>query len=180
MSQSDGNGLGSLLGTRLRERRRELGRTLAEVAAAAGVSNGYLSAIEKGGSLPSLPVLARLSHALDVPLAEVLRTSASERLARGRLTRGQGNRRLAADGSRLQIVRSAGRPGAHGSAPVRLGGTDVFVFLHEGRLGVEVDGETFELAPGDALHCDLPRRVTWRVLGEDEAVSVWAAASTGR
>lgn len=173
----DPAGLGSRLGGRLRERRRELGRKLADVARAADVSTGYLSAIENGGSVPSLPVLARLSHALELSLAEMLRTSATERLSRGRLSTGLGTRRLAAAGSRMQIVRSVGRPGDAGASPVELGGTDVFVFLHTGELEVEVDGGTFELRPGDSLHCDLPQDVRWRVLGQERAVSVWTAAS---
>jgi transcriptional regulator with XRE-family HTH domain len=173
----DAAGLGSRLGARLRERRRELGRRLADVAQAADVSTGYLSAIEKGGSVPSLPVLARLSHALELSLAEMLRTSATERLARGHLSSAPGTERVAADGSRMQIVRSVRRPGDAGRAPVALGRTDVFVFVHHGEMEVEVDGSTFALAPGDALHCDLPEDVRWRILGDEPAVSVWTAAS---
>jgi len=74
--------INGLLGTRIRERRHELGRKLHQVAAAAGVSTSYLSAIENGGSVPSLLVLAQLSHALELSLAEMLRTSASERSCR--------------------------------------------------------------------------------------------------
>jgi transcriptional regulator with XRE-family HTH domain len=178
--QRDGAGLGSQLGARLKERRRELGRKLAEVAEAAEVSIGYLSAIEKGTSVPSLPVLARLSHALELSLAEMLRSSSSERLARGRLSNTLGAKRLAAAGSRLQIVRSVRRPGDAGPAPVTLGRSDVFVFVHDGGLEIEVDGATFALAAGDALHCDLPQQVDWRVLGEKRAVSLWAAGRATR
>jgi transcriptional regulator with XRE-family HTH domain len=173
----DAAGLGTRLGTRLRERRRELGRRLVDVAQATGVSTGYLSSIENGGSVPSLPVLARLAHALELSLAEMLRTSATERLARGRMSDALGSRRLAADGSRLQIVRSGGRPGEEGRAPVRLGRRDVFVFMYQGALEVDVDGSTFALGPGDALHCDLPQVLRWRVVGEERAVSIWTASS---
>ena len=169
--------LGTVLGTRLKERRQELGKRLAEVAAAADVSSGYLSAIENGTSVPSLPVLARLAHALELSLAEMLRTSGSTRLARGRLGGGAGGKRLAAEGSRLQIVRLGSRPGTKGRAPVTIDQTDVFVFLHRGGLAVDVDGTRFELEPGDALHCDLPDTVTWESNGSDQAVSIWAAAA---
>ena len=176
MESNDGAGLGTRLGGRMRERRQELGRRLVDVAAAAGVSTGYLSAIEKGSSVPSLPVLARLAHALELSVSEILRTSATERLARGRLSDALGVRRLAAPGSRVEIVRSGGEPGREGRAPVRLGGTDVFVFLHRGALEIEVDGEAFTLGAGDALHCDLPAAIRWRVVGEDRAVAIWSAA----
>ena len=148
-----------------------------DVAEAAGVSSGYLSSIEKGGSVPSLLVLARLAHALELSLAETLRTSATERLARGRLSDALGRRRLAADGSRMDIVRSGGRPGDKGRAPVRLGGTDVFVFIYRGALEIDVDGTTFALGPGDALHCDVPQRLHWRVVGDARAVAIWTAAT---
>ena len=147
------------------------------MAQAGGVSIGYLSAIEKGGSLPSLPVLARLAHALDVALAEILRTSASDRLARGHLTDALGTRRLAAEGSRLQIVRSAARPGERGRAALELGGTDVAIFVYRGELELDVDGERFVLGAGDALHCDLPEAIDWRVVGDERCVSLWAASA---
>lgn len=179
--QLDSETLAGILGKRLKERRQELGKKLAEIAQAADVSVGYLSSIEKGNSVPSLSVLARLSHTLEIALAEMLRTSASSRLARGRLSDNLGNVPLAADGSRMQILRLGAKPGSRGRAPLWLGGSDVFVYLHSGRLVVEVDGTCFELAAGDALHCDRPRSLRWEAVGVERAVSVWtAAASTAR
>jgi transcriptional regulator with XRE-family HTH domain len=170
--------LGAVLAARLRERRRELGRTLAEVASAAGVSSGYLSAIENGANVPSLPVLARLAHALELSLAEVLRTSASARVSRGSLLAEPGAERLAAESSRLQIVRTTSEPGASGTSPVELGLGDVVLYLVDGRLDVTVDGEPFDMGPGDALHCDRPETLAWRVAGEVPATGVWAAVAS--
>ncbi|MHB8470569.1 MAG: helix-turn-helix domain-containing protein [Gaiellaceae bacterium] len=173
----DSETLAGVLGMRLNERRRELGKKLAEIANVADVSVGYLSSIEKGNSVPSLSVLARLSHALEMTLAEMLRTSASSQLARGRLSAKLGSAPLAADGSQMQIVQLGARPGSRGRAPLRLGGGDVFVYLHSGRLAVDVDGAPFELAAGDALHCDRPSSLRWEALGAERAVSVWTAAT---
>lgn len=168
--------LGPRVGARIRQRRHELGSKLTDVAADADLSVGYLSSIENGGKVPSLPVLARLSHALDMSLAEMLRTSASARLARGSLSDDPGEERLNADGSQLRIVRLSSNPGARGGAPVSFGGGDVFVYVHHGRLAIEVDGTTFEVGPGDALHGDRPRSVTWNVTGDETATSIWVAA----
>lgn len=170
--------LGARVGTRIRQRRVELNRKLSEVAASAGLSVGYLSSIEKGGKVPSLPVLARLSHALEMSLAEILRTSASSRLSRGTLTNRPGEERLNAEGSQLWIVRLSGKPGSHGNAPLSLGRGDVFVYVHEGELEIDVDGSVFEVGPGDALHGDRPHSVTWSVTGDATAMSIWAAAAT--
>jgi transcriptional regulator with XRE-family HTH domain len=175
-SDADSAGLGTLLGPRLRERRSELGKTLSAVADEAGLSKSYLSAIEKGGSVPSLTVLARLAHALEISLSEILRSSGSARLARGRIADPALTADVAAEGSQLQIVRQSAAPGDAGPTPVELGHGDVFVYLHSGRLEVTLDDGVFALDPGDALHCDRPRTIGWRVLGGENAVSLWVTA----
>ena len=169
--------LGARVGTRIRQRRLELDRKLTEVAASANLSVGYLSSIEKGGKVPSLPVLARLAHALEMSLSEILRTSASSRLSRGSVTSRLGQERLNAEGSQLRIVRLSGKPGSRGKAPLSFGRGDVFVYVHEGQFEIDVDGTPFQVGPGDALHGDRPRSVTWSVTGEKTATSIWAAAA---
>lgn len=176
----EGASLGALLGPRLRERRLELGQTLTGLARAVELSPGYLSTIENGASVPSLPVLARLTHELDISLAEILRSSSSARLARGHIAKGNGNSGLALEGSQLEIVRHSSGPGETGEALVSLGHGDVFVYVHLGQLEVTVDDGAFQLAPGDALHCDRPSRVSWRVLGRRRMVALWTAARGGQ
>jgi transcriptional regulator with XRE-family HTH domain len=66
----------SLRAVRLRQR-----RTLREVSAAAKVSLGYLSEIERGHKEPSSELLAAICDALDVPLSEVF-LSVSDTLRR--------------------------------------------------------------------------------------------------
>jgi transcriptional regulator with XRE-family HTH domain len=176
----DGAGLGAMLGPRLRERRMSLGRTLAEIAAQADVSPGYISAIEKGTSIPSLPVLARIAHAIELSLAEILRSSNSALLARGRIADTAGVEDLAARGSELEIACHRVEPGESGDAPVSIGTGDVFLFLPRGRLEVTIDDGVFELAPGDALHCDHPRTVQWRARGRTASIALWVAAAKAR
>lgn len=175
--QLDGPGLGATLGPRLRDRRTALGKTLAEIAAEADVSPGYISAIEKGTSIPSLPVLARIAHALDVSLAEMLRSSNSALLARGHISDSARAEDLAARGSELQIVRHYAEPGKSGHAPVSVGSGDVFIYVHQGRLEVTLEDGVFELGPGDALHCDRPRTVKWRAPARTASITLWVAAA---
>jgi transcriptional regulator with XRE-family HTH domain len=61
-----------LLGDVLRQLRLEQGRTLREVSAAARVSLGYISEIERGQKEASSECLAAICSALDVPLSVVL------------------------------------------------------------------------------------------------------------
>ena len=170
--------LGTVLGRRLRERRSELGKTLTEIARTVDMSPGYLSTIETGASVPSLPVLARLAHALDISLAETLRTSSSTHVSRGSITDDPGTRLLVPDNSQLEIACQSADAGQTGEAPVTLGNGDVFVYLHQGSLQITVDDETFELAPGDALHGDRPRQISWRATGPEPVLALWTTAST--
>src|SRR5712672_3269075 len=70
-----------LLGDALRRLRLRQGRTLREVSAAARVSLGYLSEVERGRKEASSELLAAICSALEVSLAEVLR-EVSDDLAR--------------------------------------------------------------------------------------------------
>jgi transcriptional regulator with XRE-family HTH domain len=68
------------LGDVLREQRQAQGRTLREVSAAAAVSLGYLSEVERGEKEASSELLASICGALHLPLSEVL-GQVSERVA---------------------------------------------------------------------------------------------------
>lgn len=174
---ADGADLGNLLGRRLRDRRRELGLTLADLGAAAGISVGHASSIEKGASLPSLPVLARIAHALELTLADVLRASVSPRIAQGRIADQPATAQLSPEGARIRIVRARLLGGASAPPPVDVGGEhDVFVFVHDGSVEIEVnDDERHELGAGDSIHCHSPRTIEWRA-GSAGATAVWVAS----
>jgi transcriptional regulator with XRE-family HTH domain len=62
-----------LVGDVLRRHRLRQARTLREVSAAAQVSLGYLSEVERGRKEASSELLASICAALDVSLADVLR-----------------------------------------------------------------------------------------------------------
>jgi transcriptional regulator with XRE-family HTH domain len=62
-----------LLGDALRRLRLRQGRTLREVSAAARVSLGYLSEVERGQKEASSELLASICGALGAPLSQVLR-----------------------------------------------------------------------------------------------------------
>ncbi|HEV7934721.1 MAG TPA: helix-turn-helix domain-containing protein [Actinomadura sp.] len=65
--------LRQLLGDVLRQLRLRQGRTLREVSAAARVSLGYLSEVERGQKEASSELLSSICKALGVPLSHVLR-----------------------------------------------------------------------------------------------------------
>lgn len=159
-----------VLGQRLRDRRRELGLTLAEVAAAADISVGHSSAIEKGSTLPSLPVLARLAHALGLTLAEVLRESPTPRIAHGHVE--PRTQQLVPAGSRVRVVYVWEPAGVRAAPPFPLAGDDVFVFVHEGAVEIQVGSDRHGLAAGDSIHCHAPATIAWTPAGAG-AGTVW-------
>ena len=65
--------LRTLIGDALRETRLRQSRTLREVSAAARVSLGYLSEVERGQKEASSELLASICRALGVRLSDVLR-----------------------------------------------------------------------------------------------------------
>src|SRR5688572_2621151 len=60
------------IGAALRRRREAQARTLRDVAAAAGVSLGYLSEVERGVKEPSSELLSAICRALDARLPDLL------------------------------------------------------------------------------------------------------------
>lgn len=69
-----------LLGDVLRRHRQLQGRTLREVSAAARISLGYLSEVERGQKEASSELLSSICEALDIPLSDVL-NDVSEQVA---------------------------------------------------------------------------------------------------
>ena len=59
------------LGNQIRALRRQLDLSVADLAGAAGISNGMLSKIENGGISPSLATLQSISTALQTPLSSL-------------------------------------------------------------------------------------------------------------
>lgn len=171
--------LAARVGARLRKRRTDTGRTLSEVARAADVSVSYLSAVEHGGSVPSLPVLARITHALGVGIADVLRGEDEMRLRRSRLDETTpGVQIVSHPDLQLDVAFLVAEPDQAGASPIGMPDGDIFVFLRSGRMEVSVDGETWELRSGDALDAATPDTVSWRAL--EHSSSVWAAGIARR
>jgi|SRR5437764_6448200 len=57
-----------LIGQAVRERRLALGLSQVELAARAGMTQPALSRLEAGGTVPTIPLLERISAALDADL----------------------------------------------------------------------------------------------------------------
>lgn len=58
------------IGKRIKEIRKEKNKNISEIASLAEVSNGLISRIENGRTIPSLPVLLNIINALDIEVAD--------------------------------------------------------------------------------------------------------------
>lgn len=164
------------LGGRIRERRNALGLTLAQTAGSAEISVSHLSAVETGGNVPSLGILARIADALDLTLNELLRDIGGESAIRtDRVDEAEpGARVISHDDLQLEIAIVVGGPGQTGRSPLRGHGRETFVYVVRGALALRVDGAAYELHTGDSLDADAPAEIVWRCSGRRPTTSVWA------
>jgi transcriptional regulator with XRE-family HTH domain len=109
--------LRQLLGDALRHARLRQQRTLREVSAAARVSLGYLSEVERGQKEASSELLSSICDALDVRLADVLR-EVSESLDLAELTRAPVERSMVSVREPLVVTKGRVTDPAHAHAPV--------------------------------------------------------------
>ena len=171
----DGMALAASVGSRLRARRAALGWTLAETAAQADVSVSYLSSIEVGRSVPSLPILARVSTTLGLSLNEALRGLGRNIVDGGRLDSGApGVERTSSPSLELEIGTLVADPGSAGPSPVPVSGGELFVYVVAGALEVELDGTPHMLRQGDSIDAEAPGSAAYRVPDEERSVSVWS------
>jgi transcriptional regulator with XRE-family HTH domain len=172
------------VGARVRALRRERGLTIEQVAAATGLTKGFISQLERDRTSPSLSSIARICDALGVRLSHIFERDPAPALVR----RGERaevdtyfpthNYLLSSrDERRFQAIESVVAPGAGaGGELYSLPGDKEFVYVLEGSLELHVGEERHLLERGDAITYDLNKPHTWRnASAEDELRVLWVA-----
>lgn len=148
---------------RLRQVRQGAGHSLDELAERSGVSRATLSSIERGGTNPSLGVVAKIAAALDMSVAQLLDEDRPQRAVvvpaerRATFTDPEtGYRRQlypAFEGGALGLVRHLVPAGVDsGPLPAHAPGTEKYLVVESGKLRLHLDGEpSLEAGPGDAV-----------------------------
>ena len=154
--------LDAIVGENVRELRTRRGLTLDALAKLTSVSRATLGQIELGKTVPSVAVVWKIARAFDVHFSTLLATPG--RVATSVLRRKTAKRLISADGrftsralfpfgEQQQVefyelwLAGHGREDAEPHAP----GTRENLVVTKGRLELEVAGERFELAEGDAI-----------------------------
>jgi transcriptional regulator with XRE-family HTH domain len=151
----------AMIGSSLRAVRRRRGMTLRQVADAAGVTESFLSQVERDIASPSIATLRRIAVALGTSIGVIL----DEAGPHGRLVRA-GDRRVVTypgldardefltDGpdARLQVIQSVVEPGG-GTGPEAYSheSDEECLIVLEGCLDLWVGAEHHRLETGDAI-----------------------------
>ena len=149
------------LGPRIRALRQARGFTLRELAERAGVTESFLSQVEREVTSPSIASVQRIAHALDLAIAELF----VEEAPHGRVVRLADRRRIAYPGlgatdefltsgldGRLQVILSTIEPGGGtGDEPYSHDSDEEVVIVLSGRLELWVADEHHVLEEGDSV-----------------------------
>jgi transcriptional regulator with XRE-family HTH domain len=173
------------VGARVRSLRRERGLTIEQLAAATGLTKGFISQLERDRTAPSLSSIARICDALGVRLSTIFEGEPEPALVRR-------TERVAMDGDfpsenyllssrdeqRFQAIESYVAPGGGAGDELNsLPGEMEFVYVLEGALVLQVGDETHRLDEGDAITYPLSKPHTWRNASDAKPARVlWIAA----
>jgi transcriptional regulator with XRE-family HTH domain len=149
------------LGSRIRSLREDKGLSLRVVAESAGVSESFLSQVERGVANPSVASLRRIAEALGGSVASFFEGPS----VAGRLVRARDRRRLVhprrqwedvlltpRESRRLQVILSTIEPeGGSGEEPYAHDSDEECVIVLKGQLRFWVGEEAYELGEGDSL-----------------------------
>ena len=168
------------VGARVRSLRRERGLTIEQLAAATGLTKGFISQLERDRTAPSLSSIARICDALGVRLSHIFEAEAPPALVRR-------DERVPADPAlttqsyllssreepRFQVIESEVAPGAGAGDELHsLPGEVEFVYVLDGTLELRIGEDTHVLETGDALTYPLSKPHTWRNASGTEPLRV--------
>jgi transcriptional regulator with XRE-family HTH domain len=162
------------IAARVRELRAERGLTLEGLAGAAGVSRAMLSRIERGESSPTAQLLGKVCGGLGVTLSSLFAGTDTPASPLSRRDEQQTWR----DPATRYLRRSVSPPGTGSPVDIaeiefpagasvafhnpRLPGADQHLWVLEGTLEIELDGDTVRLGTGDCLMMRFGRPVVFR------------------
>jgi transcriptional regulator with XRE-family HTH domain len=174
------------VGPRIREIRRGNNVTLRALAEAAGVSESFVSQVERGVANPSMASLSRMAEALGTnmaslfvgaePTSSVVRAGDRKRMAHP--AGAQDDYLLTpANAKTMQIIYSVVAVGeGSGEEPYTHAADEECVVVLSGRLHVGVNGELQRLEAGDALLLDPRLPHSYVNPGPDPVTALWVTS----
>jgi len=172
------------VGRRLRALRHAQRLSLTALSRRAGLSQGYLSQVERDRATPSMTALSKLADVLGVPVAQLFEPT-HERLPENYVVRHGSRRALFYPGSnvrnellvpdlrgRLEAVWFGATSGT--KSPTYKHEGEEFGFVLKGRLRVTIGSDTFVLGKGDCISFPSHQPHFWESLGRGTE-ALWVA-----
>jgi len=173
------------IGGRLRSARLARGLTLGQVAAAAGLTEGFVSKLERDHVSPSVASLVSVCEALGLRVGELFEppTSAIVRAGEGaQINFGGGTAReyLLSPGSQshIEVLHSIVAPRGSGGAELYALDAEIeFVYVMKGEFDIVLGPERHSLREGDAMTFRGREPHTWQnPSATEEAEVLWVLA----
>lgn len=173
------------IGARLRAARLARGLTLEAVASAAGISQGFVSKLERDHVSPSVASLVAICEAVGLKVGELFEPPPSQIVRAGHGAPinfgGQGAEEfLLSPGSQtdLEVIHSIIDPGGTAGADLYSLDCDVeFVYVLRGTLTVTLADDDHDLAAGDSMTFRGRDPHTWRnASGDSDCEVLWVLA----
>ena len=170
---------GDAIGSRLRQLRTSRGFSLAQVATAAGISVGFLSALERSHMSASVGTLRKLARFYKTNILEFFDPSQSS----SRVVPASKRKVLeAGPGVRMELLAWGNTvmephlfrigPGA-GSGESYSHEGEEFLYVLRGQLLISVEDEEYKLKAGDSFYFESTTRHQWRNPGTTETSVLW-------
>ncbi|RKF17100.1 cupin domain-containing protein [Roseovarius spongiae] len=178
---------GASVGKEIKDLRKASDVTLAQLSRATGLSQGYLSQVERGISSPSVKALHTISRALGVNISWFFRPVSDPNDVLNEYIVRKGNHRMIrfANGITdellspnlargIELLRCTFPPGSQSGKEAYEHKGEEAGFVVAGRLTLWLEGRRIELETGDsfAFESTLPHRYANE--GDEEAVIIWS------
>jgi transcriptional regulator with XRE-family HTH domain len=173
--------LAQRFGAKIKLLREKSGQSTRQLAARAGISQPFLSQLERGVSSPSMVTTYRLADALGVLPGALLPSPETELVTLVRAGEGAllpvasradaaiGRALLMRSDNVLEVIEYIIQPGEYISEWFELAG-ELAMYLVSGQLDVEIEGaDTYRLGPRDLLAHPASLRHRWMLVGDQPA-----------
>ncbi|MFT8321245.1 MAG: cupin domain-containing protein [Bacillus sp. (in: firmicutes)] len=171
------------LGGKIKEIRKQKRLTIADVAVQTGLSNGYISNVERNLNSPTIESLRKIVEALSITLVELFQDQQkNSRIVRKneRITMMKANDQsifyelLSPAGKKeMGAVLVTLKPGAASGTEAHSHRGEEFGFVIKGSLLYQIGNETYELAEGDSIYYDASIPHFYKNIGTSDCISIW-------
>lgn len=188
-------GIGSMeqviasVGPKIRALRKQRNLSLQSLGERAGVSAAAIHKIERCDMVPTIATLMKIATALNRSVAYFVDEEPPEAMAPAVLVRSDERKSLYTSKEGLDLSGISGpygrffmagamaliEPGAASGPKAMEHPGEELVFVLNGKLEFEVDGEMIALGPGDTLHFRTDHPHSWKNPGSKPAQALWMA-----